>query len=683
MTYRADIDGLRAIAVLAVIFYHLKLVAGFTGGYVGVDVFFVISGYLIGGIIIDETASATFSYARFYSRRIKRLFAAFLVVALFTAAVGWWLLLPNDFWQTGKSLVASTAFVSNILFYREAGYFDPASITKPLLHTWSLGVEEQFYVFFPLLMRLSARTGKKGVPVMLAAVGLLSLAYSQYLLAINPAASFYLLPSRGWELLLGAAVAQPSVRDLQVPVEVRRALTYASLIALLLPMVWYSDSTAFPGLAALPCCLATAWLLWAGRHGTGTRVQEALSARVPVAIGRISYSLYLWHWPIYVYILYYEAGEIGMIGRSTAFCLTFVLATLSWRFVEQPIRYSRPSNRTVFAGSLLGSVLLAGIGAAIWHSHGLPGRLSAQVRAIAFAAGDFNQHSDRCWNADNSDLPGVYFCRIGSPGVAEQFLIWGDSHARAIRDGADQVAAEHGLSGLLIFAGGCMPAFDIRKQESATGPKSDVECATQNLAVKNMLAKHNAIKKILLVGRWAYYTEGSGIGIDRQNVIRITRATNAVGATPLPDDQAAIVTQALSSTVGWLRDRGYQVYLLEDVPEIPDYSSRRLFQYVRGGRVDVPEALARIGMASRADIERRQRRANEALREAAGVGATIVSTHDLFCDAVSCRAWSGVSPTYFDNNHITSSTSCRIRDTFLPAMIASSAPNAGRSTDPH
>jgi peptidoglycan/LPS O-acetylase OafA/YrhL len=679
MTYRADIDGLRAIAVLAVIFYHLKLLGGLSGGYIGVDVFFVISGYLIGGIIIDETASGTFSYVQFYTRRIKRLFAAFAVVALFTAVVGWWLLDPYDFWNAGKSLAASTVFLSNVLFYRDAGYFDPASITKPLLHTWSLGVEEQFYLCFPVLMRVSVRSGRKGIPVMLTAAGLLSLGYSQYLLAVDPAASFYLLPSRGWELLLGAAVALPQVRDLHLPAVFRRALTFVSLVALFLPMVLYNDATPFPGIPALPCCAATAWFLWLGRHHTGL-VQKIFASRLPVAVGRISYSLYLWHWPIYVYILYYEAGELDWIGRSVALLLTFVLATLSWRFVEQPIRYARRAPRAIFIGAFLGSAALAGIGFLIWHSSGAPGRLSGQTRTIAYAATDLFQNNDRCWTDDNPILPGIYFCRIGLPNAQEQFLIWGDSHARAIRNGADQVATEHGFGGVLIYAGGCPPAFDIRKEERATGARSDNECTAQNIAVKAMLSKHNSIKKILLVGRWAYYSEGRGIGIDRQNLIRVTAVTGDGGASP---DQTAVVTEALSETVRWLRFMGYEVYLLEDMPEIPDFSSRRLFQLIRGGHASLEQAIAQIGTVPRGDVEERQQRSNAALREAARkFNATIISTHQLFCDRDSCSAWSPFGPTYFDNNHITGSTSRRIRDIFLPAMAITPAPPDG-STENH
>jgi peptidoglycan/LPS O-acetylase OafA/YrhL len=674
MTYRADIDGLRAIAVLAVIFYHFKLLFAFDGGYIGVDVFFVISGYLIGGIIIDETANGSFSYTQFYARRIKRLFAAFLVVGLITAVFGWWLLLPADLWAAGKSLVASTVFLSNVLFYRDAGYFDPDSVTKPLLHTWSLGVEEQFYLCFPVLMRLAVRTGKAGVPVMLAVVGVLSLTYSQHLLAHDPAASFYLLPSRAWELLLGAAVAGPRIRDLQLPAGLVRVLTYLFLAALFLPMVLYTDATPFPGLAAVPCCLATAWLLWSGR-ATSTRVHAALSARLPVAIGRISYSLYLWHWPIYVFIVYYEAGEIGWVGRSVAFTLTFVLAALSWRFVEQPIRYTRRSPPVIFAGALLGSLVLAGVGYAIWRSNGAPDRLSEQTRTIAYAAGDFFRPHDQCWPEGNSVMPGINYCRLGAPNAPEQFLIWGDSHARAILEGADQVAKEQGLGGLLIFAGGCMPAFDLHKQESATGPRSDDACTAQNIAVKAMLAGRKSIKKVLLVGRWAYYTEGQGVGIDKQNLIRITRAAESNSRTAAPADQPAVVAQALIDTVHWLRATGYEVYLLEDTPEIPDFSSRKLFQTVRGGHTDVQDAVARFGIVDRAEVEKRQGHANEALRlAAANEGATIVSTHELFCQGEFCSAWSSSGPTYFDNNHVTGSTSRRIRQIFLPAMALGDPP---------
>src|ERR1700722_10520367 len=240
MTYRRDIDGLRAIAVLAVVLYHFGL-SSTSGGYVGVDIFFVISGYLIGGNIIDETASGAFSYIQFYLRRIKRLFPAVFVLSLATIPFAWWLLLPGDFWSYGKSLVAATTFLPNVLFYRDTGYFSTDAITKPLLHTWSLGVEEQFYICFPFVMRLIVRMVPKLTASMLFLICILSLGFAQRLMITDPPAAFYWLPARAWELALGALVASPTFRALSLTVSVRRAITWLALAALLIPIFGYSD----------------------------------------------------------------------------------------------------------------------------------------------------------------------------------------------------------------------------------------------------------------------------------------------------------------------------------------------------------------------------------------------------------------------------------------------------------
>lgn len=667
MAYRPDIDGLRAVAVLAVILYHITRV-GLGGGFVGVDVFFVISGYLIGGIIIDETENGSFSYRRFYLRRIKRLFPAFFVMCLVTVPLAWWLLLPTDLRALGKSLVAATVFLSNHLFYKEAGYFDAARDSKPLLHTWSLSVEEQFYICFPLFMRYMTRLGRPAMAVALGVVALASFAYAQYLLSVDPAASFYSLGSRGWELLLGATAALPQLRYQQLPMRLRQALTWVSLPPLLLPMLLYSDSTPFPGLAALPCCLSTAWLLWAGRPGSDTLPQRALSTAVPVTIGRMSYSLYLWHWPVYVYMNYYAADTLGWSGRAVALVLTFVLGALSWHVIEQPLRATRRPPAFVFAGALLGSALLAILGFGIYRSGGAPGRLAAETRAIAFADNDFLQIQDRCESADNQALPGINFCRVGAVNAPEQFLVWGDSHARAMRDGVDQIATETGVGGLVVGAAGCLPAFDTRKQESATGPRGDRACSVQNAAVKRLLTQPSSIKRVLLVGRWSYYTEGRGIGIDAQNVIRIESTLDTSPADPA-GGQAEVVKEALGDTVHWLRDRGYRVYLLQQIPEIPEFSSRKLFQVVRSGKASIDDAIKRFGRVSLDNVERRQRHATEALQAAAaGGGATILTTHQLFCDGQTCSAWDDSGPAYFDNNHVTGSTTRRIRRVFLPAI---------------
>jgi peptidoglycan/LPS O-acetylase OafA/YrhL len=654
--YRPDIDGLRAIAVLSVILYHFRI--GVSGGYVGVDIFFVISGYLIGGIIIGESSRREFSYARFYTRRIKRLFAAYFVVAIASLGAAWWLLMPADYRAHAKSLIASTVFLSNVVFYRDAGYFDASSISKPLLHTWSLAVEEQFYLFFPLLLRAALRCGGRVTMLTLAAVAVTSIALAQYLLSRDPAASFYLLPARAWEMMLGAIASQIRCDGGRVSPAVGGTVTWAALIVTAATIVLFTDHTPFPGLSVLPCCLATAWLLWYGAGRQREYAQRALSSPVPVMIGRISYSVYLWHWPIYVLMVYYLAGTFSWAARLVALTLTFILSVVSWRFVEQPVRTSKRRPRVVLGGFLAGSALLAGLGFMVWRTDGAPGRLPPDLQAIARAAGDFRRDRGEC-----NDQHAIGTCRLGPASGPPQFLVWGDSHARANLDGLNLAATEQGIPGLMMWAAGCPPVFDIRKVESASTPGDDDACVAQTRAVRSVLDQRSAIRKVLLIGRWAYYTEGQGIGEDRDNLIRMEPASGGAAAP------AQVWVAALRNTARWLRAHGYETYVLEQVPEIPEFTSRRLFQTVRGGHESVQQAIADFGTVARAAVETRQQVAERAVRElVASADAEVLPTHDLFCNALTCSAWGDSTPAYFDNNHLTNETSRRIRRVFVPAM---------------
>ena len=664
MTYRRDIDGLRAIAVLAVVLYHFGL-SSTSGGYVGVDIFFVISGYLIGGNIIEETGGRTFSYAQFYLRRIKRLFPAVFILSLATIPFAWWLLLPADFRSYGKSLVAATAFLPNVLFYRDTGYFSTDAITKPLLHTWSLGVEEQFYICFPIIVRLIVRVAPKQTASLLLFICIVSLGFAQRLMIVDPPAAFYWLPARAWELALGALVASPTFQALSLAISVRRLATWLALAALIMPIFAYSDSTSFPGATALPPCLGTAWFLWSGRLSGKSAVANWLETKPSVFIGQISYSLYLWHWPVYMFLAYYLSGDLPWSFRVGGLVLVFGLATLSWRFVEQPIRSRRISIFAAYGGALVGSALLIGIGLWIWRLNGVPERFSSNTRVLAEAASDFSPDWSRCVAKDNTLLPGVAYCPIGIQDAPPTFLIWGDSHLRSLHDGADKLAQELGRSGIVVWAAGCMPAFDIIKRETAVGAGDDAECAAQNAALKSALKQARSIEKILLLGRWAYYFEGRGLGMDGQNLIEIASAN--------PNErtlgEAARTGAALRDTVHSLKSAGYQVYVLEQMPEIPNYSSRKLFQVVRSGQYDVHHAIELFGTVPRAMVDARQRQANEVLDQMAKDGsAHIIHTHQLFCDAEKCSAWSAWGPAYFDNNHLTVTTSLHIRQVFQPLM---------------
>jgi peptidoglycan/LPS O-acetylase OafA/YrhL len=364
MQYRPEIDGLRAVAVLPVILFHAGL-SVFSGGFVGVDVFFVISGYLITTILHDELGRGSFSILNFYERRARRLLPALFFVLLVCLPLAWWLLLPGDLQAFGQSLLAVTVFSSNLLFWRTSDYFDGASELKPLLHTWSLAVEEHFYVLFPLLLAFVWRWRRVVVLSILVALTLASLALAQHLADLRPAANFYLLPSRAWELLAGAlaAMALAAGWPQRAPVLAARAASWAGLALLVLSMVVISKDTPFPSLwTLLPVGGAVLLVLFA-RQDQG--VGRWLSVAPLVKIGLISYSAYLWHQPLFAFARHANGDEPLPIVFAGLTAFTLLLAYFTWRFVEAPFRDRRRfSRRFIFTASVSGSLVLAGVG--VW-----------------------------------------------------------------------------------------------------------------------------------------------------------------------------------------------------------------------------------------------------------------------------------------------------------------------------
>ena len=302
LSYRRDIDGLRCIAVLSVVAYHAGL-SWLGGGFAGVDIFFVISGYLITSLILQEQLDNRFSLGNFYIRRARRLFPALFVVLASSTIFAWWLLMPREMEDFGESLATAAAFSSNFMFWSEAGYFDGPSEFKPLLHTWSLAIEEQYYMLFPLLL-LACKAAGRYLSILLS-VALVSLTVAQWFISVAPAATFFLLPHRLWELMVGSLLAVAAIRYPDWFVHwtpaTREAVSLIGLLAIAVTVLTYSSETAFPGVnAALPT-LGTACLIAAGIDGS-TATLNLLSMRPFVAIGLISYSLYLWHWPVLVFV---------------------------------------------------------------------------------------------------------------------------------------------------------------------------------------------------------------------------------------------------------------------------------------------------------------------------------------------------------------------------------------------
>ena len=483
MKYRSEVDGLRAIAVVPVILFHAG-VPYFNGGYVGVDIFFVISGFLITlSILADENFSPGERVARFYERRIRRIVPALVLVVLTTLLVGLLLLLPSELMELGESAVATALFASNFWFWSKSGYFAAPAEWMPLLHTWSLAVEEQFYIVFPLLM-IAIGKGRRvaSLIVVCLLVAVIFLA-SVYLTKHKAGVAFY-WPTRAWELLLGAslALATPGPR------QAREAVSLAGLLAIAVSFFTFDRMTPFPGYAALAPVLGAAAVIYGGGE---TWVGKALSLRPFVWIGLISYSLYLWHWPILVFTKQVELTEHLDFAKTTGYiAVTFVVAALSWRFVETPFRkISMPRMRLFFsAGALLGGSVAAGF--ALFLLQGLPNRFSKESLSLAQAY--IAEKPENCVNY------GRFVCQVGA-GKAK-FLVWGDSHAGALAPAISNIADTPGLYAIL-------PACPPLPSYVNSGLRGDEipRCKAHNQAIVEKLRADKDINVVILAAFWSAY----------------------------------------------------------------------------------------------------------------------------------------------------------------------------------
>lgn len=368
MIYRKEIDGLRALAVVPVILFH----GGFdwlSGGYVGVDIFFVISGYLITSIILKEKEVGIFTITGFYERRARRILPALFFVLLMSLPFAWLWLLPHELENFGESLVAVPVFLSNVLFWQESGYFAEDAELIPLLHTWSLAVEEQFYIIFPLIMIVFWSFGTRWLLAIISLIALLSLGLSEWAWRDYPDANFYLIPTRAWELMVGALVAFYLYYNTQASKMLSQFGSLLGLSLLLYAIVFFDQSIPFPSLYALIPVLGSAFIiLFTTPH---TWVYRLLSLRLMVGIGLVSYSAYLWHLPLFVFARIYTIDELApwLIGLLSI--ITFVLAYLSWRFIENPFRNKqRFSRKQIFTMGAIASVLFVAVGVGLIASDG-------------------------------------------------------------------------------------------------------------------------------------------------------------------------------------------------------------------------------------------------------------------------------------------------------------------------
>ncbi len=494
--YRPDIDGLRAVAVLSVVLYHAG-VPFLPGGFVGVDIFFVISGYLITRIIAREIAEDRFSILTFYERRTRRIFPALFAMLAASVVAASIIALPGEFEEFGDSLTAATFFVSNIYFWQTADYFGGPAHLKPLLHTWSLAVEEQFYIVFPLLLLALTRWARGHLIRILFTVTVLSFAASLWAVVAKPSAAFYLLPTRFWELMAGALLALgavPAIFDRRWA----NAFAATGLVLIGCAVIFFSSATAFPGAAALLPVLGAALVIHAGTTTQNTIAARLLSVRPMVFVGLVSYSLYLWHWPVLAFSRMARGEMLSPASTALLVAVSFVLAVLSWRFVEMPFRERRVVAARVplfRAASAVMAAMLA-IGVFANATNGWPQRHDGY--APPAIAGLERMNLATCFLKEDQPAAawaGADACRHGDaskPGI----FVWGDSFAAHLVPGlADELG--YRFQTVQYTAGGCPPLLGV---DIANRP----HCRDFNDSALDEIARLRP-RIVLVSARWELY----------------------------------------------------------------------------------------------------------------------------------------------------------------------------------
>jgi len=627
--YRADIDGLRAVAVLLVLAFHFRLVPGSEAGFIGVDIFFVISGFLITSILKRQLDEGTLSLASFYVGRVRRLAPALIATLVLVLAAGSLLLFPEDLISLTQQALASQFYVSNVYYWRNVNYFGLRMNDVFLLHMWSLAVEEQFYLLYPLALWGVHRYQRKRFWAAVALALLISFALNIIFVARKPEATFYLLPTRAWELLTGA---------LLVLAEARRArsrlademLSLFGVGLLAAALVGYREDIRFPGYFALLPVVGTACLMLGGVRRT-TLTSRVLSFAPIRYVGKISYPLYLVHWPLNIFAGRWMAGRYHLGQRFAMFAVSLLLAAALYHLVENPVRRR---NLLALNGHLLrayaaGLAVTLLIFFVVQQTDGLPQRFPREAIRLAAYVNDKSPPLSECKFTGEAPLSDASFCKIGKPGSQPTWLVYGDSHAWAAYAVFDEWLTLKDEAGLFMFRQACPPLLGLH----LLGDEGI--CHAFNLSIATFLRRHADVSNVVLVSAWREALEG-----------RLTTAPDL-----LLSKQASLrlFDEQFSATLTYLHDIGKQIYVWEPVP---------------GARGSVPVVMARAVLddePARLEFTRKRYMAEmdfffKALKRNRHLIAASFSPSDALCRSGRCAAAIDGQPAYFDNSHITRST---------------------------
>lgn len=642
MGYRADIDGLRGVAVLLVLLFHAGLPV-FPGGFIGVDIFFVISGYLITSIIVSEAQNERFSYLAFYERRARRILPALYVMAAVVLVVALYIQVPNDLLKTVKTLLFAVLFSSNIYFWRTTDYFSGASDFEFFLHTWSLGVEEQFYFLFPLVILLFIRRG--GWLLWLTALAfVVSFALSIYTSYHHEWASYYLLPSRAWQMMMGAMLAilavQSTVRISLNPWLVN-VLAVVALLLIIVPAVIYTKHTRFPGVAAFFPTFGAALLIYLGGLHVSNGVSKCLGSPMIKFVGLLSYSLYLWHWPIFAFLRNYQADVRLDIGLSLlGVGASFVMAYLSWRFVEAPFRNKQRFSKKAILGLVVissGALVLACV--AIIYLKGVPSRIDPKIVRLS-AVSESGVIDNVCMQKSGVDVQRGDVCSVGDETAGEAVVaLWGDSHLGALKQSISLALKDKSMQGVFFGKTGCPPILGVLKENLGDGDA----CLHFNEAVLDRIASMPSVTTVLIHGRWALSVEGTRYGAERgpKYVLKDMRdAKNNIS-------NRQVVQAGLERTIESLLALDKRVVIVASVPEVGSSVPKVLVNNLFWGKTRniTPTALA---------FSERQLATNQILASLQAKYPSIIKVHpsDVLCDDEMCHIVRLGEPLYFDDDHL-------------------------------
>ncbi len=658
--YRPDIDGLRAIAVLSVVGFH-TFPEYVPGGFVGVDIFFVISGYLISKIILESLNDGTFSFHAFYIRRIKRIFPALAVVMASCLTLGWFALLPNEYQQLGKHIAGGAGFVSNVILWTEAGYFDNSADTKPLLHLWSLGIEEQFYLIIPLVFWIASKRNYKPLAALLT-LTISSFFLNALLIRNAPIATFYMPYTRFWELLCGSLLAYASLQQsgqlsLTRLISPRIRFLHEQDVMAFIGLVilgygfWKIDKgSAFPGLLAVLPVLGAMLIISAGQQAWLNRY--VLSRKAIVLFGLISFPLYLWHWPLLSFLRIMENGPVSHELRLAVIFLSVLLSWLTYRLIERPIRFGAVSTDKSKVIMLLSVMLIIGFsGILVYQKNGMKHRMKEdksylnEIMSTPYPNVEYvscDQVLPEFQNVGYDD------CTISKP-VLPDIMFIGDSHTKQFQ--STNWEKFGGKAVLMVTKSECLPFTNATFLGKGA-------CKEAFNHIIDYVSKKNSVKTIVLSGYWTYLM--SGKFVSKGDNWRVAQTPHTDDALTFKENFRLFILKSISS--------GKRVVFVMDIPDL-NFNIKTCFDN-RPLRITVADIRNDCSMDAGEYIDRiapTDHILYEILMEFPQV--TVFNPRGMFCDETKCRASDGRLPYYYNGDHLNHYGASLVMDSLIKYIL--------------